>query len=440
MARRASAARTVGARAMTGTPATARHVSWRLSAMFGLTQMADGAALVLLAGHMGALGFTGKQISYVFATGAIASFISPLVAGWLADRYWSSQRFLAGCQLVSAPVLLIAWLQTGFPGFWVAMFAFALIRLPAMTLSNVVAFYHLGRSERFGYVRVWGTVGWIAVSWALSLYLRLWESEAAHLGDGLLVAAVLYALSGLYSLTLPHTPPGAASGQASGSGKTKAKPYAFLSAFGLLRQRNFAIIVVIAFISSALSPFFYNFSFLYLTDPLALDLAPSSANWAQSLGQLVEIVVLLGLASSLRRLGIKRILLVGMAAQALRFAVFALGGPAWLVIGSLGVHGFIFTFFFIGLVIAVEELSEPEYRASAQGLLTFARGGIGALSGQMVAGRVYDACALPTGGHNWVPVFAIPAVATLFTLVLFAALYRDRRADGAASQRSAASS
>jgi hypothetical protein len=100
------------------------------------------------------------------------------------------------------------------------------------------------------------------------------------------------------------------------------------------------------------SPFFHNFSVLFLTDPAELDLAPSTANWAQSLGQVVEIVVLLALASSLRRLGLKRILLVGIAAQAVRFGAFALGGPPWLVIGSMGVHGFIFTFFFIGLVIA----------------------------------------------------------------------------------------
>jgi len=400
-----------------------RYLSWRLSTMFAFTQMAEGAAVVLLSGHMGSLGFSGKQISYVFATGALAALISPLVAGWLADRYWSSQRFLAGCQLASAPVLLVAWLQTEFTGFWVAMGLFALIRLPTMTLSNVVAFYHLGRSERFGYVRVWGTIGWIAVAWALSLYLRLWENEATHLGDGLLVAAVIFAISGLYSLTLPHTPPGAA---AAGSGGGTPRPYAFLSAFGMLRQRNFATIVVIAFISSAVSPLYYNFSFLFLTDPTELNLAPSTANWAQSLGQLVEIVVLLGLASSLRRLGLKRILLVGIGAQAVRFSAFALGGPPWLVIGSIGVHGFIFTFFFIGLVIAVEELSEPEYRASAQGLLTFARRGIGSLFGQVVAGRVYDACALPGGGRNWPFIFAIPAAVTVLTLVLFAALYRDQ--------------
>lgn len=391
--------------------------------MFALFTMAEGAVLILLSGHMGAMGFSGRQISYVFATGAVAALVSPLVAGWLADRYWSSQRFLAGCQLVSAPVLLAAWLQTGFVGFWAAMALFALIRLPAMTLTNVVAFYHLGRSERFGHVRVWGTVGWIAVSWSLSLYLRLWENQADHLGDGLLVGAIIFAISGLYALTLPHTPPGAAAGPGSGP----PRPFAFLSAFGLLHQRNFAIIVVIAFIASAVSPCYDNFAFLFLTGPSGLNLTPSTANWAQSLGQLVEIVVLLALASSLRKLGLKRILLVGIGAQAVRYTAFSLGAPSWLVIASIGMHGFVFTFYFIGLVIAVEELSDPAYRASAQGLLSFARGGIGALCGQLVAGRVYDACALPDGGRDWTSLFALPATVTVLTLILFVVLFRGER-------------
>ncbi|MBT4497822.1 MAG: MFS transporter [Gemmatimonadetes bacterium] len=399
-----------------------RSIPLRLSIMFGLAQMSEGAVLVLLSGHMGALGFSGQQISYVFASTALAALVSPLIAGWLADRYWAPQHFLAGCQLVSAPILFAAWLQTGFVGFWVTMILFALIRLPSMTLTNVIAFYHLGRSEGFGFVRVWGTVGWIAVSWALSLYLRLWEGwdpATSHMGDSLLVAAVLFVVAGFYSFTLPHTPPGGGNGS--------KRPYAFLSAFRLLRQRNFAVIVAISFVSAVVSPFFYNFSFLFLTAPRALALAPSVANWVQSLGQVVEVIVLLALASSLRRLGLKRILLMGIGAQTIRMAAFAVGGPIWLVAGSMAMHGFIFTFFFIGLVIAVEELSEPEYRASAQGLLTFARGGIGALCGNFMAGRIYDRCALPEGGHNWTPIFAIPAVVTFLSLLFFALFFRDKR-------------
>jgi len=390
--------------------------------MFALTQAAEGAGMVLLSGYMGALGFSGQQISYVYATGALAALVSPVIAGWLADQYWSSQRFLGACQLLSAPLLLAAWAARDFRAFWAAMLLFAVIRLPGMTLTNVVAFYHLGRSERYGFVRVWGTIGWIAVSWGLSLYLRLWDDQAAHLGDSLLAGNALFVLSGLYSFTLPHTPPGAGNAGAVAG----RRPYAFLSAFRLLRHRDFAIIVAIAFISSAASPFYYNFAFLFLIDPTGLNLTPSTANWAQSLGQVVEVVVLLGLASSLRRHGLKRILMIGMGAQALRFGAFALGGPAWLVIGSIGAHGFIFTFYFIGLVIAVEELSEPEYRASAQGLLTFARGGVGALLGQVLAGRVYDACALARGGRDWRVVFAVPAIVTVLTLAFFAASFRGR--------------
>jgi MFS family permease len=392
---------------------------WRLSLMFFLFTMAEGAALVLLSGHLGALGFTGRQISYVFATGALAALVSPLVAGWLADRYWPAQQFLAGCQLISAPVLLVAWRQQSFGGFWAAFALFALIRLPSMTLTNVIAFHHLGRSERFGYVRVWGSVGWIAVTWALSLYLSMWPDQAAHLGDGLLVSAAVFAISGGYALTLPHTPPGAAS---AASGRS----YSFAAALGLLRRPDFAVIVLVAFLSATVSPCYDNFSFLFLTSPDGLQLSPSLASWAQSLGVVVEVGVLLALASSLRRLGLKRILLVGLGAQAVRFAAFAAGGPPWLVIAAMGTHGLVFTFYFIGLVIAVEELSEPEYRASAQGLLSFARGGIGALAGQLVAGRLYDACALPGGGRNWVPLFGLPGLVVAGALVLLALLFRHQ--------------
>jgi len=410
-----------------------RSIPLRLSIMFGLAQMSEGAVLVLLSGHMGALGFTGQQISYVFASTALAALISPIIAGWLADRYWAPQQFLAGCQLISAPIVFAAWLQTEFVGFWITMLLFALIRLPSMTLTNVIAFYHLGKSEGYGFVRVWGTIGWIAIAWALSLHLRLWESwdpVNSHLGDGLLFAAVLFAIAGLYSFTLPHTPPG--------GGNASKKPYAFLSAFRLLRQRNFAVIVAISFVSAVVSPFFNNFSFLFLIDPREIALAPSTANWVQSLGQVVEIVVLLALASSLRRLGLKRILLMGIGAQTLRMTAFAIGGPTWLVAGSMAMHGFIFTFFFIGLVIAVEELSEPEYRASAQGLLTFARGGIGALCGNFMAGRVYDSCALPDGGRDWTPIFAIPAAVTFLSLLFFALFFCDRQSQATdSSDRSA---
>jgi hypothetical protein len=194
----------------------------------------------------------------------------------------------------------------------------------------------------------------------------------------------------------------------------------------LLRQRNF-VLLGIGFLSSLVSPFFYNFSFLFLTDPNEVGFAASTANWAQSLGQVAEVVVLLGLAASLKRLGMKRILLLGVGAQMLRFSVYALGEPVWLVVAAMTLHGLVFTFFFTGLAIAVENLSKPEYRASAQGLMSFVRGGIGSLCGNLFAGWVYDRYALPGGGHDWEQIFLFPACITFCSLLAFALLFRERR-------------
>ncbi|NKB71232.1 MAG: MFS transporter [Candidatus Latescibacteria bacterium] len=379
--------------------------------MFWLAQMADGASLVLLSGHMGQLGFSGAQISYVFSTTALAALVSPLVAGWLADRYWPSQRLLGACYLIGAPLLLLAWRQTEFWPFWGVMALFALVRLPGRTLTNVVAFYHLDQPERYGYLRVWGTVGWVFVSWCLSLYLHWWEW--ARMGDALLLAAGLALVTGLYCWTLPHTPP--ASGQSQG--------WAFLGAFRLLRQRNFAVLTAIAFVSSAMSPFYYNFSFLFLTEAGGLGLQPSMGNWVQSLGQVAEVVVLLGLAASLRRWGMKRILLLGVGAQALRFAVFSLGQPLWLVVGAVALHGVIFTFLISGLTVAVENLGGGQMRARAQGLMTLVRSGVGALCGNFLAGWMYDSCVLEGGGHDWGTIFLLPACVTGAALVVFGVFF-----------------
>lgn len=388
--------------------------------MFWLCQMTDGAALVLLSGHMAHLGFTGAQISYVYASTAVVALISPPIFGWLADRFWPSQAILASSYLAAAPVLFLAWQQTEFVPFWTAMTGVALLRMPSRTLANVIAFHHLGDTSRFGDIRVWGTLGWIFISWCLSLYLRLWEGQGpatSHLGDALLVAALLAVVTGAYCFSLPRTPPGNQDAASLGLG----------AVYRLLRQPAFVLLLGIGFVSSTMNPFFYNFTFLFLTEAEGVGLAASTANWVQSLGQVGEVAVLLILGTSLRRYGIKRILLVGIGAQSLRFAVFAVGEPGWLMAAAMTLHGFVFTFFFVGLAIAIDQLSSADNRNSAQGLMALVRGGVGSLVGNFLAGQAYDRTQLAGGGHDWTWFFVIPAVITGLGLVAFGILFREAR-------------
>ncbi len=393
----------------------------RLSAMMFLQFAVWGAWAVLIAGHMNNLKFTGKEISYVFGTTAFGALISPLIAGWIADRIMPAQRFTALSHLLGGICLLAAWRQTEFWPLWTAIFLYAVLYMPTIALTNAIAFHHMGDSKKFGNIRVWGTLGWIAVNWLLSLYLRYWEGRApgiSHVGDCLLVAGVLSFVMAAYCLTLPNTPPT----------KDTKNPYAFLEAFQLMRNRNFAVLLLISFVVAIELPFYYNLTFLFLTEKGGgVGLADSAANFAMSLGQVGEFVLMLLLWPSLRHLGMRKTIFLGILAWPVRYALFALIQPAWLMIAAQGLHGICYSFFFVGGMIAVERLSPKDIRSSAQGLIVFATNGVGMLVGHFVSGRVHDHFARPDGAHNWPMIFLVPIGVTIFAGIAFWLLFSEQK-------------
>ena len=379
-----------------------------------------GSWAVLIAGHMSHLGFSGREISYVFGTTAFGSLISPVIAGWVADRYMPNQVFTAICHFLGAPILYVAWQQTAFLPLWLAIFFYAMLYMPTIALTNAIVFHHSDDSRSFGNVRAWGTVGWIAIAWGMSIYLRYREGAdptGVYLGDCLLLAAGLSVVMGLYCLTLPNTPPS----------PSRDRPYAFLEAFKLTQNRNFAVLLGVSFVVAIELPFYYNLTFLFLTEPShGVGLSASTANLAMSLGQVGEVAIMLLLAPSLRRLGTRMTIVLGILAWPVRYAIFAIGQPAWLVIAAQGLHGICYSFFFVGGMIAVERLSRGDIRASAQGLIIFATNGVGMLVGHFFSGRIHDHFALPKGGHDWTMIFLVPIAITLGAAVVFYRLFDEQ--------------
>ena len=390
----------------------------RLAAMFFLQNLVWGAQVILLSGHMAALGFSGQQISYVAATSSLGAIFSPLIGGWLADRFLPGQIFAGICYLHCAPLLYLAWQQTEFMPLLAAMFVFALLHMPTAAVTNAIAFKHLHDTHLFGRVRVWGSIGWVGISWALSAYLRLWEGWSpgeSHLGDGLLVAAVLALFMGIYCFFLPSTPPL----------RRRHHPLAFLEAFSLLRQRDFAVLFGATFLVSAMSPFSQNFSFIFFTDAQnGPGLAPSTTSWVLSIGQLLEIPLMPFLGACIARLGMKWVIVLGIMAQAVRAAILALGQPLWLLVAAQGLNSIFIVCFIVAAMVVVERLSPMDMRAQAQGLLVLGLRGLGPLCGHVISGRVYDHFALAGGTHAWAWIFFIPAVVSLFIALLFVALFR----------------
>ncbi|MCL6474416.1 MAG: MFS transporter [Firmicutes bacterium] len=408
----------------------------RLSIMMFLQFAVWGAWAVVIGGHMQHLGFTGKQISYVFGTTAFGSLISPLIAGWIADRLMPAQIFTAVSHFVGAILLFIAWRQTEFWPLWTSILLYAVLYMPTIALTNAIAFHHMKDAQKFGNVRVWGTIGWIAVQWFMAAYLRFWEVRTpgvSHTGDSLVVAGIVSILMGLYCLTLPNTPPA----------KEAKNPYAFLEALQLRVNRNFAVLLTISFIVAIELPFYYNLTFLFLTEPRhptlrlgGVGLPESTAQFAMTLGQVGEVLLMVLLYPSIRYLGMRTTIFLGILAWPVRYAIFAIGEPTWLVIAAQTLHGICYSFFFAGGMIAVERLSPKDIRASAQGLLVFATNGLGMLIGHFLSGRVHDYFLTTqsvmvndklTPLHNWTLIFIVPIAITVVAGLVFLVLFNERQ-------------
>jgi len=393
-------------------------VKARLAAMMFLEYFIWGAWYVTVGTWLGrSQHFTGEQIGLVAGTTAVGAIVSPFLAGWLADRFFATQHVLAALHAAGAVLLYLASQRTEFgPLYWLVL-AYACVYMPTLALTNSLAFRQMKDPKtEFGPIRVLGTAGWI-VAGLLVGGLKL---EATALPLQLAAASSL--LLAFYALTLPHTPP---MKEAGGFSLQKMLP---VEAIRLLAKPSFAVFVIASFLICIPLQFYYAFTNLYLNE-----IGIQNAAGKMTGGQMSELFCMILIPWFFRRLGVKYMLVAGMSAWALRYALFAFGGGGaglWMLYGGILLHGICYDFFFVTGQIYVDREAPAASRAAAQGMLTLITYGAGMLLGSWLSGRVVDhyatVAADGSATHQWRPIWLISAGLSTVILLLFLMTFKDR--------------
>ncbi len=389
---------------------------FKLSLMMFLNFFVWGIWFVTLGTYLGTkLSADGIQIGLAFGTQSLGAIIAPFIIGLIADRFFSAQKILGVLHLAGAVIMYYLSTVDNFSSFYSLLLIYMIVYMPSLALVNAVSFKQMTNPEKqFSYIRVWGTIGWIAAGLLIG-WLAL--EQKGELKSTFLISAVISAVLGIYSFMLPDTPPPKA------GSKANLGEILGLDALGLLKDKNFFIFFLASLLICIPLAFYYQETNIFLNE-IGVDKAAGK----MTMGQMSETIFLFLMPLFFTRLGIKKMLLIGMLAWLVRYLMFGFGDAAsgiWLLYGGIILHGVCYDFFFVTGQIYTDQRAGERIRSSAQGMITLATYGVGMLIGFWFAGLVADHYAIAGGGHHWKNIWMIPAVIAGAILILFMLFFKE---------------
>ena len=373
------------------------------------------------------LGATGAETGMAYSTQSWGAIIAPFIIGLIADRFFNAERILGVLHLIGALLMYQMYLATDFAAFYPYVLGYMIAYMPTLALVNSVSFNQMkDPAKDFSLIRVWGTVGWIVAGLAIS-YLFHWDPNPEIAGDkGMLqntclMVAVASAVLGLFSFSLPKTPP-----QANDGSRLSLGDILGLDALKLLKDRNFLIFFVSSILICIPLAFYYQNA-----NPFLSEIGVENATGKMTIGQISEVLFMLLLPYFFKKFGFKTTILVGMLAWALRYILFAYGNSgelAFMLLFGIALHGICYDFFFVSGQIYTNSKAGEKVKSAAQGLITLATYGVGMLIGFYIAGKITDAHVVDQG-HDWTAIWQLPALFAVAVFVIFALFFKNESID-----------
>lgn len=374
-----------------------------------------GAWYSAMSTYLSKLGFEGSQIGLAYGTTAVGALVSPFIVGIVADRFFATQRILGVLHLVGAGLLY--WVSTlkDFGTFYPVLIAYTITYMAGHGLTNALTLHHSKNpAKEFPFVMWMASVGWIVAGLTVN-----WLKFADNAGMFQLASGAALVM-GIYSLTLPHTPPRGANTPVS------VGTLLGFDAIKLFRDRSFATFMICSFLICIPLSFYFTWTNQFMTE---MNVSDPTAK--MTLGQVSDVVFLLMLPFLLPRLKAKGILIIGMAAWAIRFSLFALfhqqPTALWMLYTGILLHGMCYDFIFVMGRMYVDKRAGEDIRAAAQGLHAIFTLGAGMFVGSWLSGIVAQKYT-HGAAHDWQAIWLIPAAMGAVLVIVFALLFKDNTA------------
>ena len=384
----------------------------QLSGMMFLEYFIWGTWFVAMGRYLSeTLGASGVQIGTAYGNAWFGAIISPFFIGMIADRFFAAQKVNGVLHLIGGVLLyLLSTVQEVGQFSWLILL-YSVVYMPTIGLTNSIVFKQSNDATKdFPQLRVVGTVAWIIanvivgqMNWGNTSYIFL-------------IPAVASIVFGVYSFTLPNTP-------ANPSTDTSIYKILGLDALVMFKDRSYSIFFIGSVLLCIPLSFYYGFANVFLTSGAKLTQVETTM---AVLGQGSEVLFLLALPFFLRVWGVRKILLVGMAAWVVRYLLFKFGyeGQSWMLYLGVLMHGICYDFFFATGQIYTDQKASPSIRNAAQGLITFATYGLGLTLGSWFSGQVAGNYTT-NGVIDWSALWLVPAGIAAAVLVVFLVLFSE---------------
>ncbi|MBM4034575.1 MAG: MFS transporter [Planctomycetes bacterium] len=404
----------------------------KLSAMMFFQFMIVAVFFIQLAPYCQGLKMNATLVSLIVSSMAIGCLASPIV-GMIADRHFAGQKVLATLNIVGAVMLALAANTTATIPLFILLLAFMLCYMPSWGLTSAIAMANTP-PEKFPQVRVFGSIGWVASILFSIVARKVWGMTIDGTNIPLYCGAAVSLIGGLNALMLPNTPPPA-----------KGQPASVMDALGLrtlslMKDKNFAVFILASFL--VMLPFGIHWSYIgsFLSDK-GFEMVTA----VSYTGQALEVILMLLVPVSLAKLGVKKTMAIGLAAQVVRFLAYYgadVSGVMPITFAGILMHGAIFGFFFVGGQVYISQRAPKEIQAQAQGFIFLVNLGLGLLIANFINGELIKQLKVTTvvegkAVTSWSSIWMVQIIASVAVLAIFWLFFNHKDAAKTADENAA---